>query len=552
MKIKIYTLTAIAIISIIAALGINFCSNNYQSINKFRFIALSLFFFAVGIATTKLITNASRQSEYPSLPTRFNSLCDTPLRGAIFLFVCWLPWTILLYPGVMNWDTFYQLTQFCDCDYPVWFIPYAPTGSTIDSQFSDHHPIFDTIVFGCFAEASDALTGSWNDGVFLFTLVQSAITAFCFGYAISFITNLGVKKKHAFLILVFIAIVPIYPVYAATMVKDSLFSWLYILYFIWIVKLIKLNETPKQSKKLFVEFAILCILLALTKKTGVYLVALTSVFLIFFFRRFWKQLVCSAVLPVAIASVLLPCFVYPIANIAPGGKQEALSPLFQQTARYVLVHSQEITDEESSAIDRVLNYENLAERYKAQDADPVKFMWNYNCTTNDLIDYLQVYALEGLRDPLCYFEAWFATASGYLSPTKDGKIAIHTNTGSSEGELSDKLFLPENFEPIRYSLALFYSEISSIPGLDIIFSLVLYCLWVPIATLWAFAKRNRKLLPLSIPTVLSLICCIITPVIHARYALPLIYTAPLLVVLASAPSLSFSAEHSCKTQGVSD
>ena len=449
----------------------------------------------------------------------------------------------------MNWDTFYQLTQFCDCDYPVWLIPYAPTGTIIDSRFSDHHPIFDTLVFGCFAQLSDMLTGSWNNGVFAFTLVQSAATAFSFSYAISFMVNLGVSKKHAFLVLAFLAVIPIYPIYAATMVKDSLFSWLYILYFVWILKLIKYEKGSEQNKGLFLGFIILCVLLALTKKTGVYLVALTSALLVVFFRQYWKQLICSAVLPVLITLVLLPCVIFPIANVAPGGKQEVLAPLFQQTARYVMVHSGQISESESDAIDRVLDYETLSERYKAQNADPVKFMWNYDCTADDLIDFLYVYVKEGFKDPWCYFEAWFATASGYLSPTEDGAITIYTTTGSSGGALSGKISLPESAEPIRSSLAVLYSEMASIPGLSILFSLVLYCFWIPIVALLASVKSNRELLPLFIPTALSLVFCIITPVVHARYALPLIYTAPLLVVLATTPSLLLGSKSKSEDLG---
>lgn len=543
MKIKTATFVSIIIMSVIAALGVNFCSNGYQSISKFQLIVLSLFFVAIGLAIAKLISTRTGQTASIDILDRLDSLFNTSLKKGAFLFVCWLPWTVLLYPGVMNWDTFYQLTQFCNCDYPVWLVPYAPTGSIVDAQFSDHHPIFDTVIFGCFAELSNEITGNWNSGVFLYTLLQSAITAYAFGYAISYIVAINVPKKYANLALLFLAVVPIYPVYAATMVKDSLFSCLYIFYFIFILKLTQIEKTATLDTKFFLKFLFICLLLSLTKKTGVYLVAGTSLLLIFFFRSYWKQLACSALIPVLTTTVLVPCLIFPAANIIPGGKQEALSPLFQQTARFALIHKGEIPDSEAFAIDRVLNYENLAERYDAQNADPVKFMWNYNCTTEELADYMYVYFAEGIRDPLCYFEAWFATASGYLAPTSDGKIAIHTTTGSQEGELSDKIFLPENFEPIRYSLTLLYSEIKSIPGLDILFSLVLYCFWIPVASLLAFLKKNKELIPLSIPTMLSLACCIITPVIHARYALPLIYTAPLLVALAASPLKVSSHTH---------
>jgi len=49
-------------------------------------------------------------------------------------------------------------------------------------------------------------------------------------------------------------------------------------------------------------------------------------------------------------AVVLPLIVFPLLNIQQGGRQEILGPLFQQTARYIVEHPDEVTDEEKEAM----------------------------------------------------------------------------------------------------------------------------------------------------------------------------------------------------------
>ena len=57
----------------------------------------------------------------------------------------------------------------------------------------------------------------------------------------------------------------------------------------------------------------------------------------------------------------------------PEGKQEILGTLFQQTAKYVIDHGEEVTKEEREAINVILDYDTLADRYSIFVQDPVKF-----------------------------------------------------------------------------------------------------------------------------------------------------------------------------------
>ena len=68
-----------------------------------------------------------------------------------------------------------------------------------------------------------------------------------------------------------------------------------------------------------------------------------------------------------------------------------LSIPFQQTARYVKTYNNEVTDKEKKAIDKILNYDTLASRYKVDISDPVKNEFNRYYKKEELNEYFRVW-----------------------------------------------------------------------------------------------------------------------------------------------------------------
>ena len=77
------------------------------------------------------------------------------------IFMLWLPYILLLYPGIMYWDTGDQVAQF----FGISVFGQKP------GQIWDHHPFFDTYLYGAFLWLSHAVTGSYIIGIFLHALV---------------------------------------------------------------------------------------------------------------------------------------------------------------------------------------------------------------------------------------------------------------------------------------------------------------------------------------------------------------------------------------------
>ena len=89
---------------------------------------------------------------------------------------------------------------------------------------------------------------------------------------------------------------------------------------------------------------------------------------------------------IAYNNVLLPYFKIPNTSI-----REALSIPFQQTARYVKYHGDDVTEEERKIIDHILEYDTLAENYQPDLSDPVKNKYNKYTTREELKQYFKVW-----------------------------------------------------------------------------------------------------------------------------------------------------------------
>ncbi len=140
------------------------------------------------------------------------------LRFAGIMLLCWLPYAIALYPGCFGLDTYSMINQNYPGHLPVSSMPVENPRH----QFTDHHPIFDTLIYGLFARGSDLLTGSCNPGIFLLSVLQMAATAAGMVCLLAYVGKLGVPNGARLAAFVYFCAMPFYPIYAFSMLKDAL------------------------------------------------------------------------------------------------------------------------------------------------------------------------------------------------------------------------------------------------------------------------------------------------------------------------------------------
>lgn len=106
----------------------------------------------------------------------------------------------------------------------------------------------------------------------------------------------------------------------------------------------------------------------------------------------WKKVrtvIICLILPLALAKGISGFIEY-YYHVEQDSPKEMFSLPFQQTARYVRDYGTEVTEDEKQAIEKVLDYNSLAEIYSEVTADPVKTTYHAQ-NTKELMDYFTVW-----------------------------------------------------------------------------------------------------------------------------------------------------------------
>lgn len=447
---------------------------------------------------------------------------------ALLLAASWSFWVVAFCPGSMIYDTYYQITQvyprFSENHIPVWSVP----GRLTFTQYSDHHPIFDTLLYGLFATVSENLTGNWNAGIFTFSCLQAILTAAAFAVSLCRLRRMGAPRALVLGAFLFVLLVPVVGANAGVVIKDMLFSALFAGWFTMAVETVFTRGAALGSRGFLAVNIALALLLALTRKTGIYVVVPTMVVYAVLYRRFWWRALLPAVVSAAVLWGVLPGVVFPVLDVAPGGSQEILGVLYQQTARYVSLHGVEVGSRERAAIDAVLDYDTLAERYEPDWADPVKYGAETDPTAEEVSAYLEVWLAQGLRHPEVYLDATFSQLTGFFSPA--WTIQLRDETWDVDNDGTRLLRQPWQLEDMRETAREVWETLSEAPVIGLLLTCPPYVLWIPLFCLWAMLVWARRSLPIMVPVLLCLCLVLVSPMYDARYALPLIYAAPLLVL----------------------
>lgn len=572
--------TALAIISVVVGvcgvLGVSYVAG--QGWRSFDALTTVLLCIAASVAAAIVIVACERGFTRLSLTDRPCSRLArlTPAWSwrsialfSVIMALFWLPWLIANYPGGTYWDTYYQIFQCYPENHPIAVIPYAECydNTLTDAYLCDHHPIVDTLIYGAFGMASDALTGNWMAGVFVFVCLQGAATIVAFTASIAYLRERSCPPALCFFAYVFLCVMPFVSTWALCMVKDSLFGLFYIPYMMMLFEAVRTRGESLRTSRAVVLFALAGLALCLTKKTGLYVVVPTAVIamIVCLMRdhrkrnarsdshvhrsgiryrhreqaarphdhRPWKAYLTQALLCGIVMTIVFPMVVFPLLNVAPGGKQEVLGTLFQQTARHVLYYPDDVTEDELEAIDALLEYDNLAHQYTFNFQDEVKYRYNLDATGDEIVEYLKVWAAQGLRHPESYLASLFSIAGYYVAPCGPANIrmvTVDTHMGEDDRYM---LWNPEELDWLREGLDEAYKAVSETPGVDAPLLLVVYVFWLPAVLMFVAWRHRLRCGVLFAPALILLGFCVIAPVYDARYCIPLLNAAPLMLCMVA-------------------
>lgn len=490
----------------------------YGSIVRCIFI-IGLVYLVLTLSKKVFLHKYKKAKKTPNIGWNKKSI----LICAAILFACWLPYLIVFYPCVDNWDTYNQIKDVYDGTSSD-LLYNSEQVMTEKYLLGDHHPVFDTLVFGSFVVSFDKL-GNQNLGYFTYALLQAIATAFALSSVVCFLSKFNTPKWFRIVSLLFFAIMPFFPLYAINMLKDSLNALLFVPYFLIYVS-IALDFPIKKRHKVY--FILLSVLLALTKKTFVYILILANLALLFRKKSTRKEkalFISSALLPFFTISFILGKILFPVFNIYPGERIESVGNLVQQSALVMIEHGDEISKEDKETLGKIININRLG-AYNWITSDGIKHIATSDAIDSQAMgDYYLLWLRQAFRYPDVYLRADFALTGGYYVAEYKAQLYLDLHPYREAKN-------PDSLKPARNFVGDAYKKINKLPIIGFLFEIALYCWWIPILSLLFIlknAKDKRKFIIAFMPILIQILVMALTPLVSVRYALPIIYVTPLLI-----------------------
>lgn len=439
------------------------------------------------------------------------------------LFICWFPNLILSYPAAMCPDAWNQLAQFYGAH-----------------KFTAHHPPVHTILIGLF-ENIGQMIGNGNIGLFMFIFMQTIFFACVLAYMLNTMQKFSTPIWLISLTFIIAIVSPYYTEYIGLILKDNIYSYFILLFVIELFYILVLKQEFWKNKKHIFLFAISMIGSILFRNNGKYIIYPMVFLVIIICIMHNKEKLCKysffKVIIICIVTVAIPFgiqkgIVQYYYQIEDGSIREALSFPFQQTARYVKKYGEEVTKEEKKAINTVLSYKDLAERYDPRISDPVKATYKETASTADLVNYLKVWFQQGLKHPITYIEATMNQNYYLVYPLKEDPTIYDASDTDMENLVwfQEKLGIHEipGIQKIDKLGTGFNQVLFTLPIIGLLSNIAFFNLILIYICYESIKRRIPEMTLVLTPLLLSDIVIVLAPVIfgHPRYAFPIVYSLP--------------------------
>ena len=439
----------------------------------------------------------------------------------IVILICFLPYYIAFYPTVMSYDPANQIKEFMGIENRYWDSIIMIDPSVTITNFN---PVLHTLLLGgCFNFGYNI--GNVNFGLFIYVIIQSIIYISVLSYSIVYMKKQGVSNKLLFIVLGMYSLIPVFPFYAITTNKDTIFCSFVFLYCIKLYDLIK----NKQRVKDYIILLLIMIMVMLMRNNGIYTIFLSLPFALIWSKEKRKGILVTLV-------IVLLCFIgynkvlLPTLKISNTSIREALSIPFQQTARLAKYHPDAFSEEDKEVVDKVLTFDTLAERYDPNLSDHVKNGYNKYTTTEELMDYFKVWAKGLIKHPIVYINATVNNVYGYFYPNRTSWYIYYKYNTKLEQAGFDYHF--NSLDTTRSILSSYGKAYPKIPILGLFVNIGFVC-WVYLFLFTALLVRKAyKYLPYIFISLSFILVCIASPAnTYFRYALPYIMTLPFTICM---------------------
>lgn len=438
-------------------------------------------------------------------------------------FFCFL----LFYPALFDFDAGFGLRTMLDSNEVV----------------SNHHPYFVQWIHSIFWRLG-ALMHSPSFGMAILTSIYIVLSTAVVLYLIKTLIANRVPSKYVTIIGYIFALFPLFPILSVYPTKDSFFTYSFLLYTTTVYSIFNSDGAALKKLQFKAIHALSILLLCLTRHQGIYIVLVESLLLLIIFRRYIMHMMLS-IFPSIVLYFLITIIILPSLCVEPVNKKELYGVLFQQTAYYLRNYSQDVTSEELTIINNVINTEEIVEAYKPNITDDVKSCYIYSEGLKRQDDnllhfrhvdhsgedaainaYRRVWFTLFKRHPLCCIEATTAVIMGNFYNMGLSIINFDNTWYDSQATVPKYAFNQFSFFSKLFSKIIGYC--ANLPLASFLFAIPYY-VWITLLLLMLLIiNRDMRGIALFFPVILSIGVLLLSPVSSARYLYPIIITLPLL------------------------
>lgn len=456
----------------------------------------------------------------------------------ITLMIIYIPYALVSYPAIFMGDTTPQIGQaFSELKLAMGYM--TPDRLLSDTVYiNQHHPVVHTMLIHWCILIGDRVFQSFNTGIFIYCIIQELSLMMAISYAIAFVfKKTGRSTFYLAGVLLYSFIHPLIHNYMFLVTKDIIYTAFIILLLVNMYLMIS-NNGEMDKRGVYFKVGIACVGMLLFRNDSRYILIMSFLIIAFVCRKLRKVALAYGGF-VLLFSILFFHILLPALYITPGSTREMLSVPFQQTARYVLCHEKEITAEEKSAIDAVLDYDSLAEKYDPNKSDNVKSTFHEDASKEDLIRYFRAWKAMLLKHPGTYIQATMNNYYQYFYPgnirfirfTYDWSETCMERANTALEPLARTFSYPEETAFARAFSDQFFKRINSFPVISLLMTPAIYTWILIIMLFYSFRAKKYKAFSVMIIPLAILLICILGPCNgdYGRYTFPIVVILPFLL-----------------------
>lgn len=428
--------------------------------------------------------------------------------------ICWLPYFLYQYPGIMTPDSINQLEQVLGI-----------------AGYSNHHPFVHTMLFSLLYHIGYFLSSNMITAVSFYTFFQMCFLAFSIFYFLRTLELFHIRQGLIVLIALFYALVPYHAVFSVTVWKDIPFAASVLLFSCAVLRMLR------QTKALTVAVFVLSgIMVCLFRSNGWYGFLFCLPFLLFYYRA-KARIMFPAIGGIILAAVIVK---YPVMNelsVAQPDLIESLSIPTQQIAA-VLCNDRPLREDQLMLIDEVIDRTYIKELYNPGFADNMKELvraGNQEYLAEHRGDFLELWVQLGMTYPGDYLQAYIDQTYGYwypdsFYPVAEGEGVSATRLGVSHTPLIGGPLVVKTKE-ISLKMGGMVPIYGLIWSMGVAFYFLLFCIGN------AFVRKEKAKLICYLPSLaLYLTVMIATPVAtDFRYVYFMMLAAPFYLMTSVIP-----------------